>query len=151
MGPSFLQIVSVPSSGGGTVTNYSPRFSLSGMTGSFTPAIKTAAQGVTGTAGPAPQNAVVAARGPQDQVTDAPQGPYSITYTAQDGLTKYAPMQGRPGTKISAKTASPRYPTSSVSFYKTNAPTPKQVTTLTLSNTFSVSSSENSVSQLFPQ
>ena len=126
------------------MTNYSPRFSLSGMTGSFPAAIKTAAQGVTGTAGPATLNAVIAVGGNQAAV--APQGSYAVNYADQDGPTKYAPMVIQPGTKITAKTASARYPTSSVSFYKTYAPIPKQVTTQTVSQTFSVSSVENSVS-----
>ena len=144
-GRSFLQIVSVPKSGGGTVTNYSPRFTLSGMTGSFPAAIKTAAQGVTGTAGPATQNAIVAAGGNQAAVSNAPQGSFALDYADQDGPTKYAPMQGHPGTKITAKTASARYPTSSVSYYHTFAPIPKQLTTQTLSQTFTVSSIENQV------
>ena len=148
--PSFLQIISVPKSGGGTVTNYSPRFTLSGMTGSFPAAIKTAAQGVTGTAGPATQNAVVAAGGDQASVSNIPQGSYAIKYADQDGPTKYAPMQGRPGTKITAKTASARYPTSSVSYYHTFAPIPKQVTTQTMSQTFTVSSVENQVCLGYP-
>lgn len=138
----FLQIISVPKTGGGTVMNFSPRFSLSGMTGSFPAAIKTAAQGVTGTAGPNTQNAVIGAG--VNQAAVAPQGSYAVNYADQDGPTKYAPMVSQPGTKITAKTASARYPTSSVSFYKTYAPIPKQVTTQTMSQTFTVSSVENS-------
>ncbi|CAF9913866.1 MAG: hypothetical protein HETSPECPRED_001681 [Heterodermia speciosa] len=113
------------------------------MTGSFPAAIKTAAQGVTGTAGPATQNAVVPAGGNQAAVSNPPQGSFAIDYADQDGPTKYAPMQGHPGTKITAKTASARYPTSSVSYYHTFAPTPKQVTTQTMSQTFTASSIEN--------
>lgn len=114
------------------------------MTGSFPAAIKTAAQGVTGTAGPDTQNAVIAAG--VNQAAVAPQGSYAVNYADQDGPTKYAPMVSQPGTRITAKTASARYPTSSVSFYKTYAPIPKQVTTQTMSQTFTVSSVENSVS-----
>ena len=141
---SFLQIISNPTTGAGTVTNYSPRFSISGMKGTFPAAIETAAKAVTGTTGPNTKNAIVAG-GEQNAVSNAPEGSYAVSYQDQDGLTKYAPMAGHPGTKITAKSASLRYPTSSVSFYKTFAPTPKQKTTQTLSQTFSASSIENQV------
>jgi len=126
------------------VINYSDRFSLSGMTGSFPPNIKTGIKGVTGTGGPATQNninpnaAAVPAAGKAG-------GPYAVTYTAQTGLTKYAPMQGKPGTKITANKPTPQYPTSSVKIAKTFLPTPSQVTTMTVSATYSVSSRENTV------
>lgn len=140
---SFLAIVSTPSSGAGTVTNYSPRFSLPNMSGKFPAAIKTAAQGVTGTTGPDTVNAIAAAG--QNNAVDAPVGSYGVPYQDQDGLTKYAPMQRQPGTKITAKTPTPLYPTSSVSIFKSNMDPPKQRTTQTMPKTYSVSSVENQV------
>ena len=129
---------------GGTVVNYSDRFSLSGMTGTFPPNVETGAKGVTGTGGPATENNI---NQNADAVPTAGQagGPYAVTYTAQTGLTKYAPMQGKPGTKITAKNPSPQYPTSAVQTAKTFLPTPSQVTTMTVSATYSVSSKENTV------
>lgn len=143
---------------GGTITTYSSRFSLTGMIGSFAPAIERAALNIHGTSGPVLQNNIVSHVDQQQNIEPraAPATPpagvmaasVAIDYTAQTGLTKYAPMQGHPGTKITKQSASPRYPTSSVSFYKTFAPTPHQVTTQTLTNTFSVSSRENPVRAL---
>ena len=128
---------------GGTVINYSDRFSLSGMTGTFPAAVQKGAAGITGTNGPAAQNNV--ASNPNAGVATGAGGPYAVTYTAQTGLTKYAPMQGKPGTKITAKSPTPQYPTSSVQFALTFLPTPSQVTTITLSATYSTSSMENTV------
>ncbi len=138
---------------GGTITTYSPRFSLTGMTGIFAPAIERAARQVTGTHSLETQNNIVRrAANPQAAVPANPaaapaiQASYALPYDQQDGPIKYAPMQGHAGTKITAVSASLRYPTSSYSVYKTFAPVPKQVTTHTLSVTFSTQSYENSVS-----
>ena len=140
---SFLAIVSTPSSGAGTVTNYSPRFSLPNMSGKFPAAIKTGAQGVSGTKGPGTVNAIAAVG--QNNAVEAPAGSYGVPYQDQSGLTKYAPMQRQPPTKITAKTPTPQYPTSSVSIFKSNMDPPKQTTTMTMSKTFSVNSVENQV------
>jgi len=131
---------------GGTITNYSPRFSLTGMTGSFPANVIAGLQKVTGTAGPATENNVAAANPGAGAGGQA--GGFSVPYTLQTGLTKYAPMQPQPGTKITAKTAAPLWPTSSVSYAQTWLPRPSQVTTFTQSFTYSVSSMENTVSQL---
>lgn len=128
---------------GGTVTNYSGRFSLSGMTGTFPPNVQAGVAGITGTDGPAAENNVN--NDAQASPSAGANGPYAVTYTAQTGLTKYAPMQGKPGTKITAISPTPRYPTSSVHFAQTFLPTPSQVTTITLSATYSTSSIENTV------
>ncbi|KAL8775323.1 MAG: hypothetical protein Q9209_000330 [Squamulea sp. 1 TL-2023] len=99
------------------------------MTGTFPPAIKAGIAKVSGTDGPAATNqeAPGAAEGAQGQE--------AVSYTAQTGLIKYAPMMTPPGTKITAKTLKPRYPTSSVPIAKTFLPTPKQTTTMTASLT----------------
>ena len=138
---SFLKMISVAP--GGTVINYSDRFSLSGMTGTFPPNVQKGVAGITGTNGPAAENNV--ASNPDAGAPTGAGGPYAVTYTAQTGLTKYAPMQGKPGTKITAKSPTPQYPTSSVQFAITFLPTPSQVTTHTLSATYSASSMENTV------
>lgn len=133
----------ISSAAGGTVVNYSSRFSLSGMTGTFPPNVETGIKGVTGTDGPASQNNVkdVANAGGAGAAGGA-----SVPYTLQTGLTRYAPMQGKPGTKITAKQASAQYPTSSVDLAKTFLPTPVQVTTMTMSGTYALAASiENTV------
>lgn len=124
--------------------NYSDRFSLSGMTGTFPANVETGIKGVTGTGGPATENNVNSNAAAVPAAGKAG-GPYAVTYTAQTGLTKYAPMQGKPGTKITANKQNPQYPTSAVKIAKTFLPTPSQVTTMTVSATYSVSSKENTV------
>ena len=113
------------------------------MSGKFAPAIKTAAQGVKDTTSPGTVNAIVAAG--QNNAVEAPAGSYGVPYQDQDGLTKFAPMQRQPPTKITARTPSPQYPTSSVSIFKSNMDPPKQTTTMTMSKTYSVNSVENPV------
>lgn len=130
---------------GGTVVNYSPRFSIAGMTGIFPANVIAGIRTVSGTAGPATENNVAqkqpAAAGGADQG-----GVYAVPYTLQTGLTRYAPMQPQPPTKITAQSATPLWPTSSVVIAVTWLPRPSQVTTSTQVPTFSVSSMENSVS-----
>ncbi|KAL9603467.1 MAG: hypothetical protein Q9219_001154 [cf. Caloplaca sp. 3 TL-2023] len=109
------------------------------MTGTFPPPVQAGIKKISGTKGPASdtQDAPAAAGGGNQGA----QGDYAVTYTAQTGLIKYAPMQVPPGTKITAKAATPKYPTSSVKIAKTFLPTPKQTTTMTASMTFSQPSS----------
>lgn len=105
------------------------------MTGTFPPGVQAGIKKVSGTDGPpsTAQEAPAAGGGAQ--------GDYAVTYTAQTGLIKYAPMQIPPGTKITAKVAKAKYPTSSVSIAKTFLPTPKQTTTMTASQTHSPANS----------
>ncbi|MCJ1348740.1 hypothetical protein MMC31_006973 [Peltigera leucophlebia] len=127
---------------GGTVTNYSPRFSISGMTGTFPANVLAGVKKVKGTAGPPTESNVVdpdsGSSTPEDSV-------YAVPFASQSGKILYAPMQGRPGSKITMKTVSPRYQTSSVQIATTFLPPPKQTTTFTKSLTISVESQENLV------
>lgn len=143
---SFLKIIS--STAGGTVTNYSPRFSLTGMTGTFPPNVEAGIKKVKGTT--SPPTAKDLANSPDAGAPDpvAPDASYAIPFLSQTGTIMYAPMQGRPGTKITAKSISPAYPTSSVKIATTHLPPPKQITTHTLSMTISTSSRENTVHNL---
>lgn len=127
---------------GGTVINYSSRFSLTGMTGTFPPQVIAGVGTVSGTNGPATENNVAqAAPGGAQQAA----GAFGTPYTLQTGLTRYAPMQPQPPKTITAKNPTPLWPTSAVQFATTFLPRPSQVTTLTQSGTFSVSSMENTV------
>lgn len=101
------------------------------MTGTFPVNVQAGIAKISGTNGPASTNQQAPA------AAGAAQGEYAVTYTAQTGLIKYAPMQIPPGTKITAQRATARYPTSSVPIAKTFLPTPKQTTTMTASLTFS--------------
>jgi hypothetical protein len=126
---------------GGTVINYSPRFSLSGMTGTFPVKVAEGIKKVTGTAGPPTVNNVAGngASAPVDGDL------FQVPYTMQTGLTRYAPMQPIPPTKITKSKATPLHPTSAFTIAKSILPIPSQQTTITQSQTFSVSSVENTV------
>jgi len=131
---------------GGTVTNYSNRFTLTGMTGTFSQTVKTGLLTVSGTTGPDTVNNVVAAGAAASTAVD--DGVWGTPYNLQTGLTKYAPMQPVPPTAITATNTSPLWPTSSVALASTYLPIPSILTTLTQPQTFSVASHANTVSQL---
>ena len=127
-------------SAGGTITNFSPRFSLTGMTGVFPANVAAAAKEVQGTQGPAAVNALVAAAAPG--VGD---DEFDVPYAMQTGLTKFAPMQPVPPTKITKSKATPLYPPSDVPIATTFLPPPSQLATTTQPQTFSTQSHENTV------
>jgi hypothetical protein len=129
---------------GGQLITYSDRFSYSGMKGAF-PAdanLKKGLESIDGTKGPAAQNQIVKPGGADPA---AAAGDFDMAYTMQTGLTRYAPMQPQPPTKITATNTKPMYPTSSVSIATTNLPIPKVQTTITQSQTFLVKSRTNTV------
>jgi len=153
---SFLKITSAPNSGSGQVINYSKRFTISGMTGVWpTPAIQQAYQAAAGSVDsvPATQNTVTLGAGAgAGGAPGAPgaDGPFAVSYQFQTtGLTKYAPMQPKPGTKITATNTAPLFAPSPFTVATTFLPMPSQVTTITQAVTYSVSSRENTVS--FPR
>jgi len=134
----FLKMYATASKGG-TLTVYSPRFSMPDNTGTFTPTIEAALEKVTGTSGPAKVDAV--ADSPNDPARDE----FDVEYTMQTGPTRYAPMQPIPPTKITKKKATPLHPTSAFSIATAFLPNPKIQTTITQKQTFSVQSRENTV------
>ena len=128
------------------MTNYSKRFSMTGMTGTAPATAVTAVQALGGSLdGPPTENGVTnnagEAAGGAGNPADA-----TVPYRLQTGLTKYAPMQPIPPTKITKKNPTPLNPTSAYSIAKTWMPKPTILSTLTASQTFSVSSMENTVS-----
>lgn len=134
----YLRMISTAKEGG-TITNFSDRFSITGMTGSNPADAPTT---ITGTSGPDTINNVAnGAAAPAAAAADG--GLYDMAYADQTGPTKYAPMQVVPPTKITAKNFSPKYPTSSVSIATTWLPKPTVQTTMTQTQTFLVSSMEN--------
>ncbi|KAK9469343.1 hypothetical protein V1512DRAFT_201605 [Lipomyces arxii] len=99
----FLQMTSVLADGG-YVINYSPRFTLTSMTGTLVPS-------GSGAAPPREYHPLTSITSD----TDA-----TIPYQYQSlWSTKYAPMQNQPGSTITAKSMRRLYPTSAVSFYFT--------------------------------
>lgn len=127
---------------GGAVINYSNRFTLTGMTGTFSQTVQDGLLIVSGTTGPGTVNQVANAAASSAAADD---GVWGTPYNLQTGLTKYAPMQPVPPTAITAKNTSPLYPTSSVVLASTYFAIPSIVTTLTQPQTFSVSSHANTV------
>jgi len=139
----FLKIVSAAT--GGTIINYSDRFTLSSVDGVFTAVVTEGLQTVTGTAGPATVNDITAVQAgdPGNSAPAAGASEYNVPYTMQTGTIRYAPMPPMAQTKITAKNASPQWPTSSYTVYKTNVGPPNAATTQTAVLSFSTSSREN--------
>lgn len=142
----YLKMIATATEGG-TITYYSSRFNMPGMTGTTPAEYATAAAAVSGTDGPDTVNAVANNAGAAAPAAGAAGGAYTVPYALQSGLTKYAPMQGVPPTKITLKNFSPMYPTSAYTIATTFLPKASIVTTMTESQTFKVTSIENTVSQ----
>jgi len=135
----FLKMQTTAAAGGYT-WNYSPRFSISGMTGKFLPgALAEQAKGDVAT--PKRVDTTVDAAAPAAGADQA-----KIPYTEQTGSTRFAPMQTQPGSRITAKSLSRQYPTSSYSVFKTKAGPPKVQTTITQSWDYTRTSKENTAS-----
>lgn len=143
-------MIATPATGSGQYVVYSDRFAYSGMTGKniLNPTVKKAATAVTGTAGPASEDNIADADPAGATGTAVDNGQYDVEYTMQTGLTRYAPMQPVPGTKVTATNTKPMFPTSSVPIAKTRLPIPSQATTLTASQTFTTKMVENTVRYL---
>lgn len=110
------------------------------MTGTWPADVEEGIKDIKGTKGPETENNI-------NKNAKNPGGGdgNQLAYSLQTGLTKFAPMQKQPGTKITQKKATPLYPTSPYKIAKSNLPTPSQVTTVTASMTYSVQSLENPV------
>ncbi|KAF2877364.1 hypothetical protein BDV95DRAFT_559034 [Massariosphaeria phaeospora] len=132
----FFKMIAVAKTG--TITYFSPRFSLSGMSGTFPAAVKDSLKDVKGTAGPDTIDAST-----KDPAAVPEAGDFGVEYTLQTGLTRYAPMQPVPATKITKKNAAPLHPTSAFTIAKTWLPIPSVQTTITQSQTFSQTSRQN--------
>jgi len=138
----FFKIISVDTAGG-TVTNYSPRFSLSGMTGTFPQSVIDGMQDVTGTNGPPTENDVQGAATSSASET----GSFALPWSMQTGLTKYAGMQTYPPNKITQKTKTPLFPTSPYTIATTAMAQPTILTTITQAVTWGFTQLENPVSR----
>ncbi|KAK5942468.1 Cell wall synthesis protein kre9 precursor [Knufia obscura] len=143
----FLRTIGVAP--GGTVINYSSRFTLSDMTGTFSPAVEAGLADVSGTDGPEtdnqianPQNAAVA-----PGASAAAGGPeYQVPYSMQTGVIRYAPMAVRAPSKITAKGDARQYPTSDYNIWlRTGMPAPIPTQTITDLFTYSVQSMEPTI------
>ena len=132
---------------GGTVINFSDRFSLTSMSGTFPATIQQGLRTVSGTAGPADQNNIQAPQAGGGAATAAVgNSVYDTPYTLQTGTIRYAPMPPMAQSSITANNASPQWPTSAYTVYQTVAGPPNAITTNTLPVTFPGASLENPVS-----
>ncbi|KAJ8068320.1 hypothetical protein OCU04_003882 [Sclerotinia nivalis] len=136
----FMRMIATAKAGG-TVTVYSNRFSISGMTGDFGNTFT-----ITGTAGPATVNTVADTVAAASSSSTVAEGVYGIPYQSQTGLTRYAPMGLMPGSTITATNTAPQYPTSSVALATTYLSSATIETTLTQAQTASFESHANTVS-----
>jgi hypothetical protein len=142
----FLKMISAAT--GGSVINYSDRFTISGMDGVFPPAVIAGLKTVSGTAGPPTENDIQAVQQPAagaGGTAAIAAGDYTVAYTLQTGPIRYAPMPPLAVTKISAKGQSRQWPTSAYTVYSGPAGSPNAITTNTLAQTFIASSIENTV------
>jgi hypothetical protein len=144
----FLKMISAAT--GGVVINYSARFSLASMDGSFPPAVTAGLKTVTGTAGPPTENNIQAPQVGGGGSVAAGGAQYGTPYTLQTGAIRYAPMPPMPQSKITAKNASPQWPTSAYTVYAAQQGSPNAISTNTAPQTFSTISVENTVSRLLP-
>jgi hypothetical protein len=142
-------MTSAKAAGGGQVINYSDRFTLSAMTGTFAPDILAAIQASPGTKGPV---GGAAAPPPPPPAAGAPPGgdAFAVPYNLQTGLTRYAPMQPLPPKTITATNTSPLWPTSSVPVAVTFLPIPTIQTTITQPLTYAFTSHANTVRNYVP-
>ena len=124
---------------GGTIQNFSGRFSLDGMTGTFPVNILNGLKKVSGTKGPSTVDQILDAEG------DEVDGDFDVPYNKQKGLTKYAPMQPVPKTKMREGDHTPLNPTSSVPIATTFLPPAKIETTITKEQTFDKLTETNTV------
>ncbi|KAF1830740.1 hypothetical protein BDW02DRAFT_506863 [Decorospora gaudefroyi] len=144
----FIKMVAVGKKGG-RLTTYSDRFAYSDMKGKNIldnfPKVKPAVAKISGTDGPDPVDATGDKAVGAEPTVVIDDDLFKVEYTMQTGLTRYAPMQPVPPTKITATNTAPLYPTSKVVLAKTKLPIPSVVTTVTASQTYSVKSMENTV------
>ena len=144
----FLRTIGVAP--GGTVINYSSRFTLSDMSGQFSEVVQAGLADVTGTDGPKSDNQIA---NPEDPVADpvgaspTAGGPeYQVPYSMQTGPIRYAPMAVRAPSSITATGEARQYPTSGYSVWRRSGmPGPDATKTITDVFTYSVQSREPTV------
>lgn len=143
---SYLRMTSTSTSSGGTLINYSERFTVTGLTGTTPPNIVKAVDGST--KGPATENNMVNGASPQNAAAGVvpADGDYGVPYNKQSGSIRYAPMQPFPPTKISKKgKPAPLYPTSAFTIATAKLPPPTVISTITESQTVHAMTMENTV------
>lgn len=148
---SFLKMVA--SGPVQSVVNFSPRFTLTQMTGSFPPKVM---DGIRSVLDSSDYSAELRKRqvGPggvggggdgSDATATEATGQFTVPYAMQTGPTRYAPMPKKPGSTIPSRSPSRQYPTSAYDIATTYLPKPTVEATVTAPVTYSTSSIENTV------
>ncbi|KAH3685385.1 hypothetical protein WICPIJ_003623 [Wickerhamomyces pijperi] len=134
----YVQVYAVTDEGGYTI-HYSYRFTLSGMTGTIQP---------SGSLDADPPSSQIRLDTGATSTMNASQSSasFALPYSLQTGITRYAPMQTQPGSKVSLTTWTRKFPTSSVSYYSTIINSLAQKTTLTPGWDYTISSAINQAS-----
>lgn len=134
-GSYYIQISAATSNGGYSI-HYTNRFTLSGMSGTLKPS------GGSELGLPAPEvhldSAATSTLDPAELSSS-----FALPYTLQTGLTRYAPMQTQPGSKVTASTWTRRFPSSSVTYFTTVSSSPEQKSTVTPGWDYTISSAAN--------
>ncbi|CAB4254714.1 similar to Saccharomyces cerevisiae YJL174W KRE9 Glycoprotein involved in cell wall beta- glucan assembly [Maudiozyma barnettii] len=118
-GQFFLQINGIVDSNNYAI-HYSPRFLLKNMEGAIGTNTFTALTEPT-----ADYNLPKKGGGKVDTRS------FTIPYTLQTGISRFAPMQLQPNTTVTKTTWTNKYPTSAVTYYSTIAKSVAQMTTIT--------------------
>ncbi|OJD17972.1 hypothetical protein AJ78_02003 [Emergomyces pasteurianus Ep9510] len=125
----FLQMVIYDANGPDLI--HSPRFTLTGMTGSFPPRLLEGIKAISSTTDSPPI------------INELRKRQADVPYGDQIGPTRYAPVPQQPPTKISLQSAPPLYPPSPYDIAKSFLPKPTIQTTISAHATFKVVSIEN--------
>lgn len=120
-GQFYIQVYAVDGSEGNTI-HYSPRFFLTSMAGgtSFT---------YSDTIQPVGQTAINTDTAQASASIDTRS--FTVPYTMQTGISRFAPMQMQPGSTMTATTWTRKFATSAVTYYSTFRTSLDQLTTLT--------------------
>ncbi|CCD23064.1 Kre9p NDAI_0B00300 [Naumovozyma dairenensis CBS 421] len=146
-GQYFIQIYAWVNDQGSTI-HYTPRFFLKSMEGATSYTFSDTVQ-------PVPQTSIQTTT---TQANDNQQGTtidsrsFTVPYTKQTGISRFAPMQTQPKTKISSqKSWTRKFQTSAVTFYSTMRKSLQQMTTITPGWSYTITSDVNYASPaLFP-
>ncbi|CCK69347.1 Kre9p KNAG_0C02360 [Huiozyma naganishii CBS 8797] len=134
-GQFYLQVFAFVENQGYTI-HYSPRFVLTGMSGQVTTFT------YSDTIQPAGQTSIQTTT-TRTADTSIDSASFSVTYTKQTGTRRFAPMQSKPGTRVTATSWSRKYPTSAVTYYSTFRKSLDQLTTITPGISYLITSDFN--------
>lgn len=138
----FLGIISTATTGE-TVTAYSDRFTLSGMTGAFDTDILAGLASVSGTSGPENVNAFTAQAVLAARATVVAGAQFGTPFNLQTGSIRYAAMPIIPGTTITATNTVPLYAPSPYTVATTWMGSPTIISTISQAQTASFASHVN--------